>query len=382
MKNVVTFSANTTWYLLNFRKGTIRAFLERGYDVVTLSPRDEYVDGLEALGCRHIHIPMSQLGQNPLMELWTLARYALAYARLKPAMAFHFTIKSNVYGSLAARVLKVPYASNISGMGSAFNKRGVLQTLMRGLYQVSQKRATRVFFQNPEDMEYFRAAGIMPDDKVRLLPGSGVDLSHFAPHQRVRSPGAPFRFVFAGRILWEKGFPYLPDAIRVLKGRGLTVECVIYGACYEGNPKGVSRQQLAAWEAEGLLTYGGMLNDVRTAYEAADAVVLPTYYREGVPRSLLEASAMGKPLVATDWVGCREVVEDGVNGFLCAPRDAESLAAALEKMMALDEAALQRMAAAARDRVEQRFGEGLVVEAYVEALLGSKAGPGFGDGPV
>jgi glycosyltransferase involved in cell wall biosynthesis len=315
------------------------------------------------------------------MELWTLARYALAYARLKPAMAFHFTIKSNLYGSLAARVLRVPYASNISGMGSAFNKRGVLQTLMRALYQISQKRATRVFFQNPEDLEYFRASGIMPDDKVRLLPGSGVDLSHFKPHQRPRAAGAPFRFVFAGRILWEKGFPYLPDAVRLLRARGVPIECVIYGACYEGNPKGVSRQQLAAWEAEGLLTYGGMLDDVRVAYEAADAVVLPTYYREGVPRSLLEASAMGKPLVATDWVGCREVVEDGVNGFLCAPRDAESLATALEKMMALDEAGVQRMAAAARERVEQRFGEGLVVEAYVEALVGSQDGLGRGDAP-
>jgi glycosyltransferase involved in cell wall biosynthesis len=382
MKRVVTFSANTTWYLLNFRKGTIRAFLDRGYDVVTLSPHDEYVEGLLALGCRHIHIPISQLGQNPFMELWTMGRYAIAYARLKPVMAFHFTIKSNLYGSLAARVLRVPYASNISGMGSAFNKRGVLQTLMRGLYQVSQKRATRVFFQNPEDLEYFRAAGIIPDDKVRLLPGSGVDLSHFAPHQRVREPGGPFRFVFAGRILWEKGFPYLPDAIRVLKARGLAVDCVIYGACYEGNPKGVSRQQLAAWEAEGLLRYGGMLDDVRKAYEEADAVVLPTYYREGVPRSLLEASAMAKPLVATDWVGCREVVEDGLNGFLCVPRDAVSLAVALEKMMALDQAALQRMAAAARDQVEARFGEGLVVQAYMEALPAQPGRPGPGDASV
>lgn len=367
-KPVVVFSANTSWYLLNFRKGSIRAFRDRGYEVVIVAPRDGYVAGLEELGCRHIHVSMNALGKNPVRELWTMAHYALIYARLKPTMAFHFTIKANLYGSLVARLLGVPYASNISGMGSAFNVKGPLQTLTRFFYRATQQDARRVFFQNPEDLDFFKRGALVPQERVRLLPGSGVDLTHFMPHERSSAAGSAFRFVFAGRILWEKGFPYLPEAMRLLRARGVAAECVVYGACYEGNAKGVSRQQLAEWEAQSLIRYGGMLNDVRSAYEDADAVVLPTYYREGVPRSLLEASAMAKPLIATDWVGCREVVEDGVNGYLCAPRDAESLARAMERLVALDAAALRAMGAAARHRVETRFGEDLVVAAYVEAV--------------
>lgn len=286
-----------------------------------------------------------------------------AYRRLRPAVVFHFTIKCNLYGALAARALSIPFVNNVSGLGSAFNTDGLLNRIVQSVFRVAQKGCARVFFQNVADLEFMRARRLVARDQAMVLPGSGVNLKKFVPAPPPRED--VFTFVFAGRLLWEKGLGYLAEALRALRAEGVAARCLVYGFLDAGNPKFVTARDLEAWQAEGLLEYRGPLDDVQEAYRLADCVVLPTYYREGIPKSLLEAMAMTKPVLATDISGCRQAVRDGENGFLCAPRDAASLASAMRRMAALDEAALARMGLKGREIVEARFGEERVIGEYL-----------------
>jgi glycosyltransferase involved in cell wall biosynthesis len=360
----VLFAANTSWYLFNYYRNIFLAFREAGYDVYVASPRDAHAKLLTGLGCRHVPLPLRPHSRNPIREAATLLSLFAAYRRIRPAIAFHFTIKCNLYGGLAARALSIPHANNVSGLGSAFNSEGVFNRAIQSVFRVAQRRCARVFFQNVADLEYMEARKLVSPGQAMLLPGSGVNLAHFLPAPPPRDGN--FTFVFAGRLLWEKGLAYLADALRELRAEGSRVRCLVFGFLEEGNPKFLGAQDLAAWEAEGLLEYRGPLEDVKQAYRLADCVILPTYYREGIPKSLLEAMAMTKPVLATDIVGCRQAVTDGENGFLCAPRNAAALADAMRRMANLGEDARARMGLSGRHTVEARFGEDRVIGEYLK----------------
>lgn len=364
----ILFSANTSWYLYNYYRNTFLAFMERGYEVFVSSPVDGYTHKLMALGCVHIPLPMLPASKNPLQELRSVRHFFRIYRALRPDAVFHFTLKCNLYGSLAASLLGIPHANNVSGLGSGFNSAGPLKTLIQWMYMITQRKAGRIFFQTVADRDFMLQEGLVSSTQAALLPGSGVDLTHFrkTPRTEADKAGAAFTFVFAGRIIWEKGFPYLPDAMRIVKQKDPGIECHVYGFLEEGNPKYVSRSQLAEWESEGILSYQGPLEDVRKAYRASDCVVLPTYYREGVPKSLLEAAAMGKPIIATNVNGCTEAVKHGVNGLLCEARDAESLASTMLQMAHLDDEQRAQMGTNGRERVEASFGETRIIHAYLE----------------
>jgi glycosyltransferase involved in cell wall biosynthesis len=291
---------------------------------------------------------------------------AILYFRIRPSLAFHFTIKCNIYGAMACRLLRIRYVNNVSGLGSGFNARGFMKTLLGWLYRYTQNSAERVFVQNLPDLQFLTANGLVDEALAERIPGSGVDLDLFRPH--VSENDDAFTFVFAGRVLWEKGFPYLPEAMRILRRRGVDAKCLVYGMLNPKDGKYVPSGELAKWEAEGLVRYEGSLEDVRLAYRKADCVVLPSFYREGVPRSLLEAAAMAKPIITTDWIGCREVVVDGSNGLLCQPKDAQGLADAMEKMARMPKAQRSEMGNAGRFRVESLFSEDLVIRKYLSFL--------------
>jgi glycosyltransferase involved in cell wall biosynthesis len=360
----VLFAANTSWYLFNYYRNIFLAFREAGYDVYVATPRDAHAELLTGLGCRHVGLPLRPHSRNPFREAATLLALFRAYRRIRPAIAFHFTIKCNLYGALAARALSIPHANNVSGLGSAFNSEGVFNRAIQAVFRVAQRRCARVFFQNVADLEYMEARGLVAPGQAMLLPGSGVNLANFRPAPPPRDGN--FTFVFAGRLLWEKGLGYLADALRALRAEGSRARCLVFGFLDEGNPKFVSARDLEAWEAEGLLEYRGPLEDVKPAYRLADCVILPTYYREGIPKSLLEAMAMTKPVLTTDIAGCRQAVTDGENGFLCAPRSAAALADAMRRMAGLNEAARERMGLMGRARVEARFGEDRVIGEYLK----------------
>jgi glycosyltransferase involved in cell wall biosynthesis len=228
-------------------------------------------------------------------------------------------------------------------------------------------RTTQVFFQSPDDFDFMRDRGLVTEAQALVLPGSGVDLKRFQPRRIVAPSGTGPVFVFAGRMLREKGLSEMAEAMRRVQKTVPAATCRVYGFLEPGNPRFVTREETDRWTAEGVLDYRGPVEDVREAYAEADCVVLPTYYREGVPKSLLEAAAMGLPLIATSLTGCRAAVQDGVNGFLCEPRDVGSLTDALLRMIAAGPEGRARMGRRGRERVEAAFSEERVTGAYLNA---------------
>ena len=368
-KGKVLICLNLAWNLVNFRSGLIRALVEAGYEVVAVAPRDEYAPRLAALGCRFVELPMDNRGTHPGRDLLLLLRFVRLFWRERPDVYLGYTVKPNVYGSLAARLMGIPVINNIAGLGAVFIQGGRLAQVVRWLYRQALKASRKVFFQNDDDRQLFIAGGLVRAEVADLLPGSGIDLARFsvAP-QRVPAPGdRRFRFLLIARMLRDKGVGEFVDAAGLLKARWPQAEFCLLGFVDVQNPTAISRAQMDAWVARGHVLYLGVSDDVRAEIADADCVVLPSY-REGTPRTLLEAAAMGRPLVATDVVGCREVVEDGGNGFLCKPGDAHDLAGKMEAMLLLQPEQRAEMGRLGREKMEREFDEQRVIKKYLENI--------------
>ena len=364
---VVTLSANTSWYLFNFRAATIRRLLSEGYRVVCLSPEDSYSARLSELGCEWWPVHMDNAGSNPLKDAWLVLQFWRHYRRLRPAAALHFTIKNNVYGTWAARVAGVPAINNVSGLGTAFTRKGFVAAVARQLYRLSLPLAARVFCQNVDDRQLLVSRRIVSPSQLALLPGSGVDLVRFSPLLRQPHPG-PFRFLYAGRLLADKGLYELIAAFRALRKAGHEAELWLCGFAGVSNVSAITEADLEAWGREPFVTWLGPTDAIESVMAQIDCIVLPSYYGEGVPRSLLEAAAMGLPAITTDAPGCRHVVEDGFNGLLCKARDPDSLQASMTQVLLMTAEELERMGSNGRARVEERFSEEVVVDATLAAV--------------
>ena len=364
---IIAISANSGWNILNFRRPVIAALQAEGWTVAVLAPADEAGAAIRALGMQLIPIRIDSSGTSMLRDARLLIAYRQALKALRPAAFLGFTVKPNIYGSLAAAGLGIRIVNNISGLGTAFLRGGPLGWAVRRLYRLALRKSARVFFQNPDDLTLFVAGGLVREDQAQLIPGSGIDLEYFRPSATASDPGRQFRFLFVGRLLRDKGLAEYAEAARLLRPRWPHVEFAILGFAGSDNRSAVPIAEIKRWEAEGIVSYLGETEDVRPFIAEADCVVLPSY-REGLPRTLLEASAMATPMVATDVAGCREIVRDGETGFLCAAQSAESLAEAMDAMLRLSAEDRAVMGARARRRVEQHFDQARVAEAYLEAL--------------
>jgi len=361
----ILIAYNTSWYVWMFRMPMIRALRSQGREVVVLAPRDEYTNRIlaEGIPCREIRL--SAKGKNPFREILTTFAFLRAYREIRPEVVLHYTIKPNLYGSLAARVLRIPAINNVTGLGAVFEQRGVLQIAVRLLYKAAFARVERVFFQNPDDRDVFIRGGLVRKVRAGLLPGSGVDLEKFTP--RPRGSGV-FSFLFIGRLLKAKGVEDLIHSVRIIRASMPGTRTVLLGKRDDGDPGSADPRLLDEAAADGTVELAGNVDDVRPYIAQSDCVVLPSYYREGTPRSLLEAAAMGKPLIAADSVGTREPVRDGVNGFLCWPRDPDDLAAKMLAIIELSEDTRAKMGAESRRIAEERFDERIVTGRYVEII--------------
>lgn len=367
MKTVV-LSSNTSWYLFNFRASTIQALLGLGYKVVCLSPADDYSQKLNTLGCEWLPLPMNNAGTNPITDLRLLWRFYGHYRRLRPLVVFHFTIKNNVYGTWAARALGIPVVNNVSGLGTAFIRKGVVAGVVRALYRLSQPFAHKVFCQNPEDLELLQNRRLVPAARLALLPGSGVDLIRFNTSLQVpRAPGAPLRLLYAGRMLADKGLYELIEAVQQINASEVRCTLALCGFAGVGNVSAVGEPVLQQWAQLPGVNWLGPSDNMPAVYANADAVVLPSY-REGMPRSLLEAAAMGLPAVATDVPGCRHIVTHGENGLLCQARSAHSLKAALEQLINMNNEQRRQLGQRGRNRVELEFSEQRVIDAALSVV--------------
>lgn len=362
----VLLSVNTAWNAWNFRAGLLDAIMRNGYRAVVAAPADSYAPRLVQAGCEFVDLPMDSNGTHPGRDLQLLLRYVTLLRAQAPVAYLGYTIKPNVYGSMAAQLLGIPVINNIAGLGAAFIDDSVVTRVARLLYRTALRRSSKVFFQNPHDHRLFIDGGLAGEDVSDLLPGSGIAPGRYqaAP---VSGDGSRFRFLLVGRMLVNKGVVEYAEAARIVRRQLPDARFQLLGPVNAANPNSVSPDAIAAWHAEGLVEYLGAADDVRPYLAAADCVVLPSY-REGVPRTLLEAAAMARPIVASRVPGCVDVVEDGVNGLLCEARDAADLARAMLGMASMPLAGRQRMGAAGRRKVEAEFDEALVIRKYLDAI--------------
>lgn len=363
----IVISSNTSWSVYNFRLNLIKALQDKGYQVSIVAPCDRYSDILQKEGFNYYDIFMNNKGTNPKEDLKTLFEYYKVYKKIKPDIALHFTIKPNIYGTIAASFLKVKIINNIAGLGTLFINQNFITKLAKYMYKFSQKRASKVFFQNKDDFELFVKEGLVDAKKCEILPGSGVDIQRFKPIEIERKDNI-FRFLLIARMLWDKGVGEYVDAAKIIKKKYKNVEFLLLGDSNVDNPSAISKATINQWEKEGIVKYLGVTDDVRSEIAKADCIVLPSYYREGIPRSLLEAAAMAKPIITTNNVGCREVVDDKVNGFICNVKDSKDLADKMEKILNLTEEERRNMGKAGMEKIINQYDEKIVIKKYLQAI--------------
>lgn len=363
----IALCLNAAWNIVNFRSGLVRALMREGHEVVALAPPDDFVPQLLALGVAYVPITLDRKGTNPLLELRSLLQLRSALREVKPDVYLGYTPKPNIYGAITCRSLGIPSIVNIAGLGSMFDGQGFRARGMRFLYRLALQRCHLIFFQNTDDKELFLRWKVAKPGVTAGLPGSGVDLAHFQ-HQPLPPHREPFIFLLVARLLWSKGLAELVEASRQLKAAGHAVECQVLGPIDHGSPDAVPESTIRAWHDEGLIRYLGSASDVRPHLTQAHAAVLPSYYKEGLPKTLLEAAAVGRPIITTNSVGCRDAIDDGKTGYLCKPRNPADLARAMTQLLSLEPPTLNAMGDAARHRAETIFDERIVIRRYLQAI--------------
>ncbi len=369
MTKKILISLNTAWNLLNFRAGLIGGLISSGYEVVAVAPKDEYVVKLELLGCRFVHLEMDNQGTHPIRDLLLLWRFFKLLKSEKPDLCLFYTVKPNVYGSLASRLCGIPFINNVSGLGAVFIQGGWLRRFVSALYRLAFRNSNRVFFQNRDDLELFLENKLVKVELTEVLPGSGINLHRFTPIDDAdrKSRNTHFRFLLIARMLKDKGVVEFVNAAQLLKESGVKAEFCLLGFLDVQNPAAISSEQMKEWNDQGFVKYLGVSDDVREDIASADCIVLPSY-REGTPRTLLEAAAMGKPIITTNAVGCKEVVVHGVTGFLCEVKNAQDLALKMKEMFLLSENQRKLMGENGRLKMEKEFDENIVIQKYLHAI--------------
>jgi glycosyltransferase involved in cell wall biosynthesis len=352
------------WTLYNFRRGQMCALQADGATVIGAGAGgDGFESRIEALGIPFVSLPVDKRALNPLADLKLLWRLYRWYRQERPDIVHHFTIKPVIYGSIAARLAGVPRTVNtVTGLGFVFSEgaKPWLRRLVEAQYRVALARVHYTFFQNHEDRDLFLKQGLVAPDKTGLLPGSGVDTQHFLP-PTAGVQAETVTFLMVARLLKDKGVYEFVEAARLVRAQAPNTRFQLLGGRDERNPRVVPKEHLDQWQQEGVVEWLGETSDVRGAMGSADAVVLPSFYREGTPRSLLEAAAMGRAIITTDSVGCREAVEDGVTGLLIPIKDSNALAAAMLRL-ASDPQVRNAMGEAGRAKMLREFDERLVIQ--------------------
>lgn len=367
LTKTVTLSANSSWYLYNFRQSTLKELILREYTVVCISPEDGYHLKLIEMGCQHCPINFSSNSKNPLLDLLIIYKLFKIYRKINPCMCFHFTVKNNIYGTLAAKLLNIPAVNNVSGLGTAFLSISWSSIIVRLLYKMSQPFAHKVYCQNSEDFEYLIKYKLVPEQNLSLLPGSGVDLKRFKPSSLDRNPNTLFTFLFAGRMLRDKGVIELVNAMTEINSVDQSCKLILCGFSDSDNISAITKDELQAFSSLPYIDWIGPTDSIEEVLAEVDCVVLPSY-REGMPKILLEAGAMGLPSLASDVPGCQNIIQDGVNGLLFQPKQIASLKNAMDQMLKMSDKDIQSMGLNALNIVKENFDEEIVIKEFFKVL--------------
>lgn len=360
MKDAILVISNHSGGLYDFRKDLIHALRSHG-EVVAVVPKNDKWQELCSIVDKAIELPLDRRGMNPIHDFSLFCKYRRMLREVKPKFVITYTIKPNVYGGIACRMVGIPYAANITGLGSAIENGGLLRKFILMLYKLSLKGAKVVFFENAANRDALVNAGVAPHGRDVVLNGAGVNLNDY-PYQEYPNDGT-VRFLFVGRIMKEKGVDeFFVAAERMKKKYGKRVEFRMAGMFEEAY-----KQKIDELVNDGIIEYLGYQADMKSLYGTASCVVLPSYH-EGMSNVLLEAAATGRPLITSDIPGCREAVEDGVSGYICPAKDADALYDAMQRFVELPENWRAEMGRRGRERMKKRFSKDAVVAKTIKQL--------------
>ncbi|PAV31094.1 glycosyltransferase family 1 protein [Virgibacillus profundi] len=346
--------------IYNFRLELVEKLLEDGYEVFISSPYGERIDDLVNIGCKYIEATINRHGLNVYQEWKLLKYYKKIMKQIKPDVVLTYTIKPNIYGGLAAKSLRIPYIANITGLGTAVENEGIMQKVSVALYKAAFQKVSKVFFQNEENRQFF-VNNKIAIGKHEVIPGSGVNLKHF---NLLEYPSSSIvEFVFISRIMKEKGIEQYIEAAKYIRANYPFTKFHILGFC-----EGDYEEELNSLEKEDILQYHGMQRDIRKFLSTSHCTIHPTYYPEGMSNVLLESAASGRPIITTNRSGCREIVDEGINGYLVEQKNSENLIRKIEEFISLSHEQKSEMGLAGRKKVEREFDRQIVVNAYLKAI--------------
>ena len=366
-KKSIALVGNTSWSMYNFRLGLIRGLQQKGYEVTVIAPKDNFTAKLVAEGIHFHEISISNYGTNPITELKLIRRFYKTYKKINPDMIFHYTIKPNIYGSIAAAFCKIPSIIVTTGLGQMFQfKNFFVRWITLTFYRIATFLAKEVWFLNDNDRDVFVFKRIVRKSKARVLKSEGIDTDWFKPKKDKKF--YVDRFLFAGRLIWDKGVREFVEAAKLVKTKYPNVRFELLGFIDQSNPNSVPYDTINDWQKNRIITYLGETSDIRPYMEKASCLVFPSFYREGVSRVLMEAASMETPIITTDNVGCREIVDHNKNGFLVEVNNVLALSQAIETFIELDNDDKIVMGKLGRKKMITQYDQKNVVDYYLKTV--------------
>lgn len=366
--NKIVLVSNTSWSLYNFRLGLIRALNKEGYEVTVVAPRDSFTSKLISEGISYKELNIKNYSINPFDDLKLILQLFRIYKQIKPGLIFHYTIKPNIYGGIAAFLNKIPSILVTTGLGHLFEfKNFILRWITLFLYRIAAWMSKELWFLNENDRDVFVYKRIVRAKKAKVIKGEGINTFWFTPKKRKNFHGLQ-RFLFAGRLIWDKGVQEYVEAARIINSRHRNTKFEIIGFIDQSNPKSIPYEQIYKWQKEKTIKYLGETSDIRPFLNKANCLVFPSYYREGISRILMEAASMETPIITTDNVGCRDLVDDGVNGYLVEPKNVNDLVEKIESFLELSAEDKLVMGKMGRKKMVKHFEERLIIDEYLKTV--------------
>ncbi|HEB62196.1 MAG TPA: glycosyltransferase family 1 protein [Bacteroidetes bacterium] len=369
-KQKIALVANTSWSIYNFRLGLARTLRDVGYEVIVIAPYDNFSTKLITEGFSFFNWEINNYGTNPFVEIKSIIQLYQIYKREQPDFIFHYTIKPNIYGSIAASICRVPSIAITTGLGHLFSYKSKLtKWFTLWMYRLASQFSKEVWFLNKEDLRTFVRKKIVKKEKTFILPSEGIDTRYFQSKinfQRKENPHPSF--LFAGRLIADKGVFQFVEAAKRIKNKYPKTIFNLLGFIDPNNPKSVSATQIKNWQDCGIINYLGETKDVRPYLEETDCLVFPSYYGEGISRILMEAASMSTPIITTNQVGCKDVVEHKYNGFICKKKNTPDLIHKIEMFLKLSPSEKELMGIRGRKKVINNFGEDNVITLYLNTL--------------
>ena len=365
MNKKIIIVSNTSWSIIKFRLGLIKELINQGCEVTVVSPLDEYTKDIKLLGCYYKNINIDNKGSNPIKDIILILNLKKIYKSINPDLIIHYTIKPNIYGTIASGLLGINSFAVVTGLGFIFINNTTILKIAKLLYKFSFSFSTKVFFINNDDKNEFINNNLVDINKVVLIPGEGINTNFFIDNSINKNKN--IKFLLISRMLYDKGIVEYVIAANLLKNKYSSIEFGLLGYLDVDNPKAVKKKQMDVWVKDCNIKFYGATTNVKDFICSSDCIVLPSY-REGVSMSLMESASMSKPLIATNVPGCKDLIDDGVNGYLCEVRNPQDLADKMEKMLNLSNNARLIMGQKGRAKMIKEFDEKIVINKYLNTI--------------